>query len=155
MVGRAINEDEVINDVHLRQFLKALGGVSLGFFLFSLLNPKKASAAFFGSIPGPGTVALKDTSDTKINPAREDGNLQDIKGNTKQFGTNDIDEASSTLTYVGKEDADENWVVQQIDTSSGTAITYATETNNPTYETYASAWTDRATLTYQNYKDAF
>jgi len=100
-------------------------------------------------------IYLKDTSDTKINPAREDGNLQDIKGNTKQFGTNDIDEASSTLTYVGKEDADENWVVQQIDTSSGTAITYATETNNPTYETYASAWTDRATLTYQNYKDAF
>ncbi len=147
--------EEDVDDARLRQFLKALGGVSLGFFLASLLNPKKASAAFFGSIPGPGTVALKDTSDTKINPATEDGNLADIKENTKQIGTNNVDEASDTLTYVGSEDADGNWVIKKINTSSGTSITYATETNNPTYETYTSAWTDRTSLTYGSYKDAF
>jgi len=155
MVGMVINEEEIIKDAQLRQFLKALGGVSFGFLLASLLNPKKASAAFFGSIPGPGTVALKDTSGTKINPATEDGNLEYIKDNTKQIGTNNLDEASATVTYVGKEDADGTWIVQKIDTSSGTAITYATVTNNPSVTSYNDAWAARTSLTYQNYKDAF
>lgn len=148
-------EKEKVQDENLRMFLKTLSGVSLGFFLASLLNPKQAGAAFFGSLPGPGTVALKDTSDTKINPAREDGNLEDIKNALTSFGTNNIDEYDSTTTYVGKEDKDGNWVIQKIDTSSGTSITYATETNNPTYTTYSDAWTDRTSLTYQSYNQAF
>ena len=155
-------EEGKIEDIRFRQFLKFLGGAGLGFVLSSLLNPRKVEATFFGSIPGPGTVSLKDTEGTKINPAREDGNLADIKANTadikantKVSGTNNIDEASSTLTYVGKEDADGVWVIMAIDTSSGTSITYATQTNNPTYTNYSDAWTDRASLTYSAYKDAF
>jgi len=72
-----------------------------------------------------------------------------------RFGTNNIDEASSTLTYVGKEDKDGVWVIQKIDTSSGTTITYATQTNNPTYTSYYSAWTNRSSLIYGSYKEAF
>lgn len=148
-------EEGRVEDENLRVFLKTLGGVGLGVLLSSLLNPKQAGAAFFGSIPGPGTVALKDTSDNKINPAREDGNLEDIKNALTAYGTNDIDEYDSTTTYVGKEDKDGNWVIQKIDTSSGVEITYATQTNNPETETYLTAWTNRTSLNYSPYHEAF
>jgi len=148
-------EEGRVEDVSLRAFLKTLEGVGLGVVLASLLNPKDASAAFFGSVPGPGTVALKDTGGTKINPAKEDGNLADIKANTKLSGTNDIDEASETITYIGKEDANGGWQIMKIDTTSGTAITYATAANNPGYASYATAWEARTMLTYSSYKDAF
>jgi len=154
-LGPTLAEEGKVEDVRFRQFLKFLGGAGLGFILSSLLNPKQAGATFFGSVPGPGTVGLKDTEGTKINPAKEDGNLADIKANTKVSGTNNIDEASSTLTYVGKEDKDGVWAIQKIDTSSGTSITYATQTNNPTYTSYSNAWTNRTSLTYSAYKDAF
>ena len=148
-------EEGRVEDVRFRQFLKFLGGAGLGFVLSSLLNPKQAGATFFGSVPGPGTVSLKDSEGTKINPAREDGNLADIKANTKVSGTNNIDETSSTLTYVGKEDADGVWVIMKVDTSSGTSITYATQKNNPTIDNYSDAWENREDLTYSAYKDAF
>jgi len=71
------------------------------------------------------------------------------------FGTNNIDEASSTLTYVGKEDADGAWVIQKIDTENGVSITYATQKNNPTIDNYSDAWTNRSSLTFGTYKEAF
>jgi len=72
-----------------------------------------------------------------------------------EYVTNDVAIPSATLTYVGKEDADGDWYIQSIDTTSGTSIRFATETNNPTYTAYADAWTDRATLTYGTYGSAF
>ena len=71
------------------------------------------------------------------------------------FGTNDIDEASATLTYIGKEDADGVWVIQKIDESSGLAIGYATQSNNPSVTSYAEAWANRDSLTYGSYSEAF
>jgi len=72
VVFEPIAEEEAVKDPQLRQFLRVVGVTGVGLFLLSLLNPKKVGAAFFGSVPGPGTVALKDTSDTKINPATSD-----------------------------------------------------------------------------------
>ncbi len=71
------------------------------------------------------------------------------------YGTNNVEEASATTTYVGKEDADGNWIVQKIDTSSGTSITYATKLNNPSYTTYSGAWTNRTNLSYDLFGGAF
>lgn len=72
------------------------------------------------------------------------------------YSTNNIDEASDTVTYIGKEDADGAWFIMKIDTSSGTAFTYATITNNTDQTTgYADAFADRATLTYSTYSTAF
>jgi hypothetical protein len=76
-------------------------------------------------------------------------------GQLSGFSTNNIDEASATLTYIGKEDGDGAWYVQKIDTSSGTAITYATLNNNAAVTDYTTAWTNRGTLTYNNYSTAF
>lgn len=70
------------------------------------------------------------------------------------FGTNDIDEASSTITYIGTESFEGDWRIKKIDTSSGVNFTYATEKNNSDYNNYTDAWTARASLTYQDYKDS-
>lgn len=72
-----------------------------------------------------------------------------------RFNTSDIDEASATLVYICKIDADGGWMIQKIDTSSGTAFTYATVLNNTSVTSYADAWTARATLTYGTYSQAF
>lgn len=73
-----------------------------------------------------------------------------------RYGANNIAEPSATITYVGKETKDADWLVQKIDTSSDTALTYATILNNPTVTTYADAWTARAsTLVYGTYSQAF
>lgn len=71
------------------------------------------------------------------------------------FNTMDVDTASATVTYIGKEAADATWMVMKIDTSSGTAFSYATITNNSGYTTYSTAWTARASLTYNSYSVAF
>jgi hypothetical protein len=151
-------ENDGVKNIQLRRFLKFLGGAGLGFFLHSLFNPRQAGAAFFGSVPGPGTVSLKNTSDTQIDPATSGGQtdvLTELQKKENNFGANNVEEASATVTYVGKEMTDGTWVVQKIDTSSGTAITWATETNNSGTTSYSTAWTNRASLTYGLYNQAF
>jgi hypothetical protein len=72
------------------------------------------------------------------------------------WGANDLDEATVTMTYVGKERADGAWWILRLDTTSGLAIRYATITNNPTVATYTAAWAARAaTLIYGTYGEAF
>ena len=73
-----------------------------------------------------------------------------------KYETSDIDEATSTITYIGKMDADGVWLVQKIDESTNpTAFTYATIKNNVTLTTYALGWAGRATNTYGTYQEAF
>ena len=87
--------------------------------------------------------------------------LVDSEGTTisddslKKYSANDVDEASSTITYVGKENAAGKWLIQKIDTSSGTSISYATQENNSGYDNYTDAWTDRTSLTYGDYSEVF
>lgn len=69
--------------------------------------------------------------------------------------TTAVDEASATITYVGKEQPHGYWMIMKIDTSAGTVMTYATEINNLGYYDIASAWADRAYLTYDSPRDAF
>jgi hypothetical protein len=72
-----------------------------------------------------------------------------------KYGTNDIEQPSSTITYIGQEDSDGNWVIKKLDTSSGTSFRYATAVNNPSITSYSDAWTNRATLTYGTFSQAF
>jgi hypothetical protein len=71
------------------------------------------------------------------------------------YNTNNIDEASTTVCYIGMEDKNGSWSVKRIDTTSGASFTYATVKNNTSYLTYDTAWTARAALTYENYGDSF
>ncbi len=72
------------------------------------------------------------------------------------YSTNNIDEASATVTYIGKEDADGAWLIMKIDESTNpTAFTYATVLNNPTLTSYALGWAGRTTATYGTYAEVF
>jgi len=72
------------------------------------------------------------------------------------FGTNDVDKSSSTLFYEGLEDAGGTWQIVKISISGNiTSNRFATKTNNPSNTSYSDAWTNRATLTYGTYSQAF
>lgn len=88
-------------------------------------------------------------------------NLQAVKLNVDSEGslhvetykTNDVEEASATVTYIGSEKSAAGWMVQKIDTTTDTVMRYASVVNNPAVTTYAAAWTARATLTYDIYSE--
>ena len=55
---------------------------------------------------------------------------------------------SGSITYIGKENTSGTWLLTQIDESNGVVLRYANVSNNSGYTTYATAWTNRATLDY-------
>lgn len=63
------------------------------------------------------------------------------------YQTSDIDEASATVTYIGKIDRAGNWYIMKIDSTSGTTFRFIKGTSS-----YTTNWTNRAALTY-NYFD--
>lgn len=64
------------------------------------------------------------------------------------YVTNDLDDAAP-ITYIGKSNGT-NWEVQKVtESGSDLSIRYATILNNSLYTTYADAWTNRLTLTYE------
>jgi len=123
-------------DAKRRQFLKILGGggISLVFMLFFM--PQKASAAFFGSTPGPGIIGLKDSAGNKIDPAE--------KAPTDGYNISQIDDAAlpSYYGFVHKSGA---WYISKEDNTG--AYRYAAGLTN-----FSTNWINRASLTY-NYFD--
>jgi hypothetical protein len=74
----------------------------------------------------------------------------------ESFGINDIDDATEAgVRYIGREDRDGKWAIQKFTETTMTVIRYATEHNNKAYSTYSSAWTDRTSLTYELFSQAF
>lgn len=71
-----------------------------------------------------------------------------------EYGLND-EATSGDITYLGKEAAEDEWLIVKIDSSSGTSFRYASEVNNSGTTTYSSAWSNRTTLTYERYPEAF
>ena len=92
-------------DLDRRMFIKLIGSTGIMLFLFSLFT-KKAEAAFFGSVPGPGTLALKDTAGNKIDPAE--------KHPTDGYKIAQVDDtSSSTYAYYGFTNKDGAWFIQR------------------------------------------
>jgi hypothetical protein len=133
-----IEEGEVEGvDQDRRAFLKIIGSAGLSLFMMAIFT-KKAEAAFFGSVPGPGTVAIKDASGHLINPAE--------KQPTDGYKISRIDD--STPSYYGFTNKDGAWFIMKEDSSGN--YTYATGSTN-----FASNWANRASLTYGEYFDVF
>jgi hypothetical protein len=59
-------------DTHRRNFLKALGVVGLGVVGASVL-PSRTEALVMGSAPSTGVVGVRDSSNTRVNPAIKEG----------------------------------------------------------------------------------
>lgn len=79
-----INKSTLNIDDQKRAFLKIAGVAGLG-IAASALFPKGAEAYVTGSTPTSNVVGIKDSSNSRINPAKEDGNLATIAG--KDFAT--------------------------------------------------------------------
>lgn len=124
-------------DFDRRMFLKLIGSAGLSVFVFSLFT-KRAEAAFFGSVPGPGTVSVKDTTGTKIDPA--------VKQPTDGYRITEIDD--STTAYYGFVDKTGAWFIQR-EESSG-AYRYSKGTTS-----FSTNWTNRASLTYDYFDTIF
>uniref|UniRef100_A0A7C4QXL7 Twin-arginine translocation signal domain-containing protein n=1 Tax=candidate division CPR3 bacterium TaxID=2268181 RepID=A0A7C4QXL7_UNCC3 len=131
-------EIKKINDPLRRQFIKMLGVGGVGLFISTLLNPQKAEAAFFGSVPGPGTVAIKDSSGHRIDPA--------IKKPTDGYSIAQIDTTSPS--YYGYQDKDGNWYI--VKESSDGSFRYCRG-----YGNFSSSWTSRSSLSYDYFENVF
>ncbi len=73
-----------VNDDDRRNFLKILGGASVGAAVLSMI-PSKAQAYIIGSSPTAGIVGVKNSLNVGVNPATEDGNLATLTA--KDFAT--------------------------------------------------------------------
>jgi len=123
-------------DVDRRQFLKLISSAGLSLFLFSIFA-KKAQAAFFGSVPGPGTVALKDISGVQINPAQ--------KQPTDGYKITQMDETSDAPnTYFGYLNKDGAWFIMKDDGSGN----YRYKKGASGFTDADTGWPKRKDLTY-------
>jgi len=124
-------------DFDRRTFLKFIGSAGLSVFIFALFT-KKAEAAFFGSVPGPGTVAIKDTLGTKIDPAE--------KHPTDGYNISELDD--STPAYYGFTNKVGNWFVMKEDAAG--SFRYCKGDTS-----FSTNWTNRASLTYGYFDSVF
>ena len=55
---------------------------------------------------------------------------------------------NGTVLYIGSSDGI-RWLISKLDSGTDLAMTYASEKNNDAYSTYATAWANRLSLTYE------
>jgi hypothetical protein len=126
-------------DVDRRMFLKLIGSTGLMVFIFSIFS-QKAEGAFFGSVPGPGTVALKDTTGVQVDPA--------IKTPTDGYKIARVDD--SVPAYYGFIRKDGAWFIMR-EESDGT-YKYAKGASNFS----STGWNNRGTsLSYNDFDVVF
>ena len=144
----AVAGEEVrgIPDLDRRVFLKLIGSAGLSLFLLALFT-KKAQAAFFGSVPGPGVIALKDTAGNKIDPAQHHP--------TAGFKIARLDDTSSTTyAYFGFVNKTGAWYLQREQLTGADTGQYLYSTGPSDFST---AWTNRASPTpaYNTFNETF
>ena len=130
-------------DLDRRKFIKLIGSAGLSLFILALFT-RRAHGAFFGSVPGPGTVALKDTTGAQIDPA--------IKHPTDGYKIARLDESDSidTNAYYGFLRSDGAWFIMR-EESDGT-YKYAKGGAN----FISTGWDVRnTTLSYAEYNTVF
>jgi len=128
-------------DKERRAFLKLIGSAGISVFIFSIFGVKKANAAFFGSTPGPGTVALKNIAGDKIDPAE--------KLPTDGYGIAEIDD--SVPAYYGFTDKDGAWFIMKEDEDG--AYRYIRGASD--FINVTTGWPNRASLSYNYFESVF
>lgn len=134
----SLEPDRVTNlDIDKRAFIKLIGSAGLSVFLLSIFT-KNAQAAFFGSVPGPGTVALKDTTGAQIDPAKHHP--------TDGYKISQLDD--SVPAYYGFTEKGGAWFIMREDASGN--YRYAKGASS-----FSTNWTNRASLTYDYFENVF
>lgn len=124
-------------DPQRRRFLKLIGSAGLSLFLMALFT-KKAEAAFFGSVPGPGTVGLKNKAGEKIDPAE--------KLPTHGYNISQIDDNSSPAFY-GFVNKDGEWFIMKEENGE---YLYTKGSSD-----FSNNWANRTSLTYDTFDKVF
>lgn len=128
-----------VDDSNRRLFLKLIGSTGLSIFFMAILGKSSAQAAFFGSVPGPGTVGVKNIAGDPIDPAE----LQPTDG----YEISQIDDAS-TPSYYGFVHKTGAWYITKEDSSGG--YRYAKGAS-----AFSTSWTGRTSLTYDYFDAVF
>lgn len=129
-------------DADRRVFLKLIASAGAGLFMMSIFT-KKTHAAFFGSVPGPGTIAVKDSTGAIIDPA--------IKQPTDGYRITEVDDAGSPA-YYGFVDKTGAWFIMKEDSNATPNYSYV-RGGGGIGDTFAAKWAIRASLSY-GYFDA-
>lgn len=128
-----------ITDDNRRLFLKLVGSTSLSMLFMVLIGKGSAKAAFFGSIPGPGTITIKDSSGVAIDPSE--------KQPTDGYTITEVDD-SSTPSYYGFLHKTGAWYITKEDSAG--SYRYAKGAS-----LFSTGWTGRALLTYDYFDNVF
>lgn len=134
-----------INNQKRRQFIKLMISAGVGTTFLLLTGRRKAEAAFFGSVPGTGTIAIKDSAGTKIDPA--------IKSPTDSYGITDIFNSAYPYYFGFVHYNGTDWYILKQESLG--AFSYASRYNNASVN-YSTAWSTKAsTLVYGTFSNAF
>ncbi|MBI5126898.1 hypothetical protein HZA76_00365 [Candidatus Roizmanbacteria bacterium] len=140
-------EGEVVNegvDNDRRVFLKIIASAGAGLFMMSIFT-KKTHAAFFGSVPGPGTISVKDSTGAVIDPA--------IKTPTDGYKITEIADTTSPA-YYGFVNKDGAWFIMKEDSTATPNYSYVKGTGLPG-DTFAAKWLIKGTLGYDYFDVIF
>jgi hypothetical protein len=127
-----------VADNDKRLFLKLIGSTGFSLLLMALFT-KKAQAAFFGSVPGPGVVAIKDSAGNKIDPAE--------KNPTDGYEITNIDD-SGTPAYYGFVKKTGAWYIME----EGASGTYRYAKGDSGFST---AWGTKELQSYGYFNNVF
>lgn len=130
--------DPEVSDLNRRLFLKLIGGAGVSAFLFSIFTDK-AHASFFGSMPVPGAMTVKDSSGQAIDPAE--------KQPTDGYEISEIDDATSPAYYGFVHKTGAWYISREEETGSYRYVRGSSD--------FPSAWTNRATQTYDYFDNVF
>lgn len=125
-------------DPERRKFLKLIGAAGGSLFLMTVFT-RKAEASFFGSMPGPGSISVKNSAGALIDPSE--------KKPTDGYNITEIDD-SGVDSYYGFVNKDGAWFIQK-ELSSG-AYRYIKGASD-----FATSWTGRVGLTYDYFNSIF
>ncbi len=128
-----------ISDDNRRLFLKLVGSTSLSIFFMAVMGKGSAKAAFFGSMPGPGTIAIKDSTGVVIDPSE--------KQPTDGYTITEVDDAGTT-SYYGFVHKTGAWYITKEDSAG--AYRYA---KGPS--AFSTSWTGRTLLSYDYFDAVF
>lgn len=130
---------QVVSDDNRRLFLKLVGSTGLSVVIMAIFGKKSAQAAFFGSMPGPGTVAIKDSSGTPIDPAE--------KQPTDGYTITEVDDTGNT-SYYGFVHKTGAWYITKEDNAG--SYRYAKGASS-----FSTNWTGRLSLNYDYFDNVF
>jgi len=125
-------------DVNRRDFLKLIGSAGVLAFIFSLFT-KKAAIPFFANISEMGTVAVKNLSGSKIDPAE--------KSPTDGYYISEVDDATS-ISYFGFINKGSQWYIMRQDIDG--AFRYARGDSS-----FSASWANRENLNYDRFDNVF